>query len=652
MRLIDGLPSWAFTAGMARGSGSGGSASGNSMGADTYGGRGNSEPSWGGYSLGSVTVGESLGNQISSGIESFMSDLGDGGGMSGAQASAAAAQPDVFSPTPMGPAQSFSQGVTAPPSGSFSQAPAPPSSAGRAGSVNAMGRDLGVSTYGYWGDPYGTPAPPSSTGLFSSTPMAQQGNQLAGRATDNQAYYTPGPLPAGNAIGPAPSSITGLFDPTPMAQQGGHMNAPASGSRSFFDPTPTMDQRGTIEAPPQSYYSGTSVLAPTSTVQSLDARSSAGALNAQSFGLFSPTGAPPDPYGLNAVPGAMTPVASGMTMPPAPSSYNATQRAFYNQMMPLALEVQRQTGIDARVVFAQAALETGWGRSAPGNNFFGIKSHGAPGGQKLATTEVINGKLVSVVDSFRTYSSPRESVRDYVDFLEKNPRYAEVMSAKGMDAQIAALGRSGYATDSNYAGKVSSIAGKIGTPGRETSGPPPTSVSARADVPTPPSRPAGTFAGRESAVAEASRPPAPATPPGQVPQTYQNNPMPAVAAPNSQPTTAFHRNVLPHVVDAAVGLIPGVGLVNAASGLMGQGSIGGWFAENSMPGQPDMHSVEGDGSSAFPEQEPPSEPEEKKEPAKKFEDTYLAPASKSRDLPTPYERFIQNRSTYGRDARA
>lgn len=140
------------------------------------------------------------------------------------------------------------------------------------------------------------------------------------------------------------------------------------------------------------------------------------------------------------------------------------KQEFVSALLPHAIEESKRTGIDPRIIVAQAALETGWGRSAPGNNYFGIKSHGQGGGQTLATTEVINGRPVRVRDSFRTYASPADSVRGYGDFILQNPRYKALREAQGLDAQLEALGASGYATDPNYARKVGAIARGITIP--------------------------------------------------------------------------------------------------------------------------------------------------------------------------------------------
>jgi hypothetical protein len=134
---------------------------------------------------------------------------------------------------------------------------------------------------------------------------------------------------------------------------------------------------------------------------------------------------------------------------------------FISMMLPHAMEASARTGVDPRIIIAQGALESAWGKKAPGNNYFGIKSHGKGGGQTFATTEVYNGKAVKIRDSFRQYANPGESVQGYADFLLQNKRYRPMLEAQGLDAQIAALGRSGYATDPNYANKISSIASGI-----------------------------------------------------------------------------------------------------------------------------------------------------------------------------------------------
>ncbi len=134
------------------------------------------------------------------------------------------------------------------------------------------------------------------------------------------------------------------------------------------------------------------------------------------------------------------------------------RESFVSAMMPHALEASKMTGVDPRLIVAQAAQETGWGAHAPGNNYFGVKSHGQGGGNNLSTTEYVNGQPVTMNDNFRSYGGMRDSAMGYANFLLENPRYQPMMNAQGLDAQLAALGQSGYATDPNYASSVGSIA--------------------------------------------------------------------------------------------------------------------------------------------------------------------------------------------------
>lgn len=164
--------------------------------------------------------------------------------------------------------------------------------------------------------------------------------------------------------------------------------------------------------------------------------------------------------------------SSGMPSPEAasemsattPASFSGNQQEFIQSILPAAVEEGQRTGVDPRIIVAQAAQETGWGKSAPGNNLFGIKSHGQDGGNSLMTTEYVDGQPVKTRDSFRAYGNPADSVRGYGDFILQNPRYEPFRTAQGLDAQLEALGKSGYATDPNYSQSVGRIARGIQLP--------------------------------------------------------------------------------------------------------------------------------------------------------------------------------------------
>ena len=133
------------------------------------------------------------------------------------------------------------------------------------------------------------------------------------------------------------------------------------------------------------------------------------------------------------------------------------RQEFVDVLKPIAQEVAEELGIDARVVMAQAILETGYGSKVKGNNYFGIKSHGKSNGQTFATHEEVDGLMVKQKDKFRKYDSLKDSVRDYGLFLQENKRYKPLLEANTLDEQIDALAGSGYATDSRYGEKIRGI---------------------------------------------------------------------------------------------------------------------------------------------------------------------------------------------------
>jgi flagellar protein FlgJ len=162
--------------------------------------------------------------------------------------------------------------------------------------------------------------------------------------------------------------------------------------------------------------------------------------------------------------------ASGLTGA-ARSTTNAGKpahvRAFQDKLADSAEEAERATGVPAKFMLGQAALETGWGKrvirnhdGSSSHNLFGIKA--GPGWKgKVATavtTEYVNGRPHARVEKFRSYASHAEAFKDYARMLSNNPRYEKVL-AHGGDASSFAHGlqRAGYATDPQYAAKLSRI---------------------------------------------------------------------------------------------------------------------------------------------------------------------------------------------------
>lgn len=155
---------------------------------------------------------------------------------------------------------------------------------------------------------------------------------------------------------------------------------------------------------------------------------------------------------------ASTPEAQPKSAVAKSQTYQSKEE-FLAALTPVAKEVASELGVSHKIVLAQAALESGWGRSVRGNNLMGIKSHGEAGGLDVVTHEVVNGKKVKITDKFRQYDSPEDSIRGYGSFLKANSRYKHFLQAgaENEDAQLSALQSSGYATDPKYAFKLKSI---------------------------------------------------------------------------------------------------------------------------------------------------------------------------------------------------
>lgn len=76
---------------------------------------------------------------------------------------------------------------------------------------------------------------------------------------------------------------------------------------------------------------------------------------------------------------------------------------------------------------------------------------------EITTTEFENGEAKKVKAKFRVYSSYLEALSDYVSLLTRNPRYAAVTSASTAEQGAQALQNAGYATDPQYARKLTSM---------------------------------------------------------------------------------------------------------------------------------------------------------------------------------------------------
>ena len=141
-------------------------------------------------------------------------------------------------------------------------------------------------------------------------------------------------------------------------------------------------------------------------------------------------------------------------------------RDFLAQLSLPAKLASEASGIPHHLILAQAALESGWGQrqirteqGTPSFNLFGIKASGDWRGKvtEITTTEFENGESKKVKARFRVYDSYLESLSDYVNLLTRNPRYTAVANASSAEQGAHALQKAGYATDPNYAKKLTGM---------------------------------------------------------------------------------------------------------------------------------------------------------------------------------------------------
>jgi flagellar protein FlgJ len=136
---------------------------------------------------------------------------------------------------------------------------------------------------------------------------------------------------------------------------------------------------------------------------------------------------------------------------------------FVRTLWPEAQAAAAKIGVDPKLLLAQAALETGWGKKIiyrpdgrSSYNLFNLKSTPSWPGEEVhvSALEYQDGVAVKKRTAFRAYANYRESFEDYLNLIQ-SPRYADALKhASDPERYIKALAQAGYATDPNYAAKV------------------------------------------------------------------------------------------------------------------------------------------------------------------------------------------------------
>ncbi len=143
---------------------------------------------------------------------------------------------------------------------------------------------------------------------------------------------------------------------------------------------------------------------------------------------------------------------------------------FVSKMSRAANVAAQQSGVPARLILGQAALESGWGQreikhedGRTSFNLFGIKAGGSWKGRvvNVLTTEYEGGVAKKVTQPFRAYASYEESFSDYARLISSNPRYESVAQARNEIEAARRIQDAGYATDPNYAQKLIGIMSQL-----------------------------------------------------------------------------------------------------------------------------------------------------------------------------------------------
>lgn len=134
---------------------------------------------------------------------------------------------------------------------------------------------------------------------------------------------------------------------------------------------------------------------------------------------------------------------------------NLSQQEFIDSIKDGAIESYKKYHVLPSLTIAQAILESGWGKSAIGNNLFGIKAGSNWTGktQTVRTSEYGSGGYYHINDTFRDYDSIDDSIEDHAKLLT-NSRYDSVRAATNYKTACQEVQKDGYATSPTYANSL------------------------------------------------------------------------------------------------------------------------------------------------------------------------------------------------------
>lgn len=154
-----------------------------------------------------------------------------------------------------------------------------------------------------------------------------------------------------------------------------------------------------------------------------------------------------------------------MTAPEPDPAFHSKEQNFLNELSPHAQEIQEKHGILTSITLAQAILESDWGQSGlaqKANNLFGVKGKPPQPIVTMSTKEFVDGEWIEVDANFRKYKDWNESLDAHAElFLNgttwNEDKYNGVVAADDYKKAAQELQTAGYATDPDYAEKLTTI---------------------------------------------------------------------------------------------------------------------------------------------------------------------------------------------------
>ena len=135
---------------------------------------------------------------------------------------------------------------------------------------------------------------------------------------------------------------------------------------------------------------------------------------------------------------------------------------FIDLLLKHAQKSHKKYKLSVSFIIAQSAVESEWGKTAPGNAYFGIKQGNSKGPTVTFTTHEYvdkNGKKtkVKIKDKFRSYKSLAAAADDHGEFLTTVKHYRAALPLRNQPYKYAAAISKKYATKPAYGILLKSI---------------------------------------------------------------------------------------------------------------------------------------------------------------------------------------------------